>query len=679
MTNLIKKLKADPERSFLIAFFVTPLFYLIIKIWRSDFTQFESPGLLLSSEYYRKFLWPWFSGWSTQGFGGFPKGYAQPSLFEWLAGGIGKVIGTKASLHLLQTTALILIPISFYFFLTDLGFSLAAIFISFFWGFICLALLPQSYNLDGAIKAAFTGGRPQGFLCLSLIIFYLWSFRRGVKQHRYLLLSSLFFALVALTHFEFGIITFLLSLLYGYLFFIKKNRHKITDYVIHLALVLCLTLIWIGPHFIFRSYLGAPLLFDYKFFTISPDFVFEFLIVWAVLANACFKFKLKWPEPLKIISLIILVTLSEFIFLKAAHLSFGSYLVPLIYIFVCCVVGFLFDQNIRRKVLIVISGCLFAFVAFRTGAFEFQFRHMIAKMKFPIPTNFRGIINEDILSDIVLQVRSPFKIETNFLIHGFDILNGEDPQSSNVSPFVYSFLRELNPGAVIHGNISASLNPNNIYSHALFLGPQWILSNGPLSKESFSHLPITAASNIEMQLSTNDQPTPLIYRQTITTMNNSTAMFLKLAPLATPQRDWNAFINAWWISQDLSRMPIQTDELLTETTPPNIKDTLKLNQVSETKYLLNINSFTPKWVYLKIPYFPNWEGRDLENGNEIPVYRAGPNMMAVNGRGDLDLQFRRSGFEILCHLASLATLLFVIFLFAHESKFKWRRVFRLRP
>ncbi|MCI0414940.1 hypothetical protein L0222_19360, partial [bacterium] len=187
----------------------------------SPLSAWDTPGHVFAAAYFEQHLWPWFSGWNSLAFGGYPQGYFYPSLFHWLAGGLGKVIGVTASLKILVVFSVALLPFSLNSFLKSLGVRGYDKLLALIWIFVILTVAPMSFG--GTFQGLIVGGLLTHQFAMPLYFFYLTWLKEGKNSTRKLMAASALLALIVLAHAFVAIGAVLASLVYLFIFYRSKR------------------------------------------------------------------------------------------------------------------------------------------------------------------------------------------------------------------------------------------------------------------------------------------------------------------------------------------------------------------------------------------------------------------------------------------------------------------------
>jgi hypothetical protein len=128
-------------------------------------------------------------------------------------------------------------------------------------------------------------------------------------------------------------------------------------------------------------------------------------------------------------------------------------------------------------------------------------------------------------------------------------------------------------------------------------------------------------------------------------------------PLRPVKGNWNKEVEKWWLQEGkLTDIPyLVAGKGIDDASQKDLqKASVQIADTNErqTEYKLRINSETPAPVLAKISYFPYWKAVDDE-GKEIPIYRAAPNLMLLEGKGNVILEYEEPLINRLVLVVSL--------------------------
>jgi hypothetical protein len=90
------------------------------------------------------------------------------------------------------------------------------------------------------------------------------------------------------------------------------------------------------------------------------------------------------------------------------------------------------------------------------------------------------------------------------------------------------------------------------------------------------------------------------------------------------------------------------------------------SNAQKTLYKLRVSSEKPVTVLAKLSYFPSW--RVFQNGKQIPLYQAAPNLMLFSASGLVTLEYTTPVVQIVGYLLTLLGLFLTILLIIRKEK-----------
>jgi hypothetical protein len=661
MTSLLK---------FLIYFgyFVVFLLFglILFYFWQSDFSAWDMPGHLFASFFYQQYLWPSFSGWNHLAFGGYPQGYFYPALFHWLVGGLAKLINLGIAFKLVLSLSIILLPISFYFFLKSLNFKSLDRILAILWLFIFLNIV--KFDIGGDFYSTFAIGLVTAQFALPFYFFYLTFLKEGVENFKKLIISSLFLAILILSHAFFALAGLISSIVYFFLFYFKRAYWKY--YFFHLTISFLLVSFWLFPLFYFSSFKTG--VFVEKSIPIHPLYLIFFFLALVVAAkkeNILLK-----PILCLFISILFFLIIHQYIsfqkILPEAPLHLYRFLI-FIYLFLAIIISQIFvSLNIRKIGLILsILILLLSFYFLKEEVFAFQKRRIFLPV-YNLEDSLGLVPSEFYGRDILFLRKTPHVLSHSLLLQKNRLLNGLFVESALNSQAIQSLIHEVYPFPFTWGVNFYQPNPELIKDHLRYLGVCWILSF-----EKLNHLE-QKPKEIKAKIEINSQKTEIplyLYR-----LFCNIAEIIDLPKIETKE-NWSEKINLWWQDKEkIKRVIIQKKD----SEPEIFKDysfepeaKVYLTKMKPPDYYqFEVLAEKEQFVFLKIPYFPNWKA--YQNGKEIEIFRASPNSMVIKAKGKIELKFKKNWLEIVSYYISLASLILVIF-FLIFSKAKSEKIWNL--
>jgi hypothetical protein len=649
--------------------------------WAKDFQGWDTGAHYLMAKQYRDQIFPWLSGFSPYGFGGFPQGYLYPSFLSWLVGGISKVLPLTYVFKFIVGGSVLLLPFSISAYLKDLEFSSRARNLSLLFLFSILFLFELPISMGGTLISTFRGGLVSAVFSLNLYFLYLLSLRNAARSNRHLLFASLLMALLTMSHAFIALFAYISAGIYAFIYF-RKSARQTLRFVSHALLSFLLSLGWLVPYFMnkkFGSGIGIPYTNIFRAF---PSFsAVPWVLVTAALVIIFFAVKNGIPKEVKGIYFIFLISTAIGLFLAVFRKSplltslgipfHGYRLILFSFIFLSVLIGYYVDcLKFKKMDKIKIP----IFVSFFVAS-VFLMSHKITR---PEISNFdyssleslrdkRGLIDQTVWSKLTNQYDAPNSLIYRLQDDGYSILNGTFVESSRVSPFIYSFLREISPYVLFWGMESAPVTFNSADSHSGFLGVQWILTDRAYSNETLSQLKPRSRSEVVIKYSVGkaqNAETFYVYK-----LDQNLVEFLKEPPtFYLGNGSWDDYLNSQWYlgSKAVMLQPkINVNPAPFEMNPED-KDIVSVTvfpHSNSNQFKILIHSKSSRWIFLKFPYFPNWHA--FADGGEVPIFRASANMMSLFGKGLIEFRFQRSLFEIYAQMIS--ALFFLVTLLAAKT------------
>jgi hypothetical protein len=122
-------------------------------------------------------------------------------------------------------------------------------------------------------------------------------------------------------------------------------------------------------------------------------------------------------------------------------------------------------------------------------------------------------------------------------------------------------------------------------------------------------------------------------------ISNAEIFSIVQVPLKKVSKNWNREVEKWWFEKgDFSYLPYIAEKAATEDLLENKSGRIEILESSPIRYIFNVVSDKNVPVLAKISYFPYWKA--YKNGEEVPIYRAGPNLMLLYTSGEVTLEYR---------------------------------------
>ncbi len=606
-------------------------------------------GAYFSSWFTKEYLFPNPIGWNPFFFGGYPQNQFYGPLLPYLAALLAQVMPISLAFKIIISLAIILTPLSFYYFSRSLELSKNKSAIAMAFMFSMLFIFTSKWT-GGDFYSTFENGFVAQALSLPLFFFYFGLLVKKIET-KYFVLPSVLAAAVILAH-SYAAICLAIAVI---AVLISKRNKKSTIYLIkHLILILLLCLFWLIPLIEESSQLNFFLIGNFAY-------VVEIVLISASLSFIAFFLK---KENLFIPSLWVLLT-GLFIFFGQEYLKTTIHFYRMTF-FVMLFAPVLFFLTIQikkfeSKKVYKIAMCFILLACFATALYLVANARPIKAEGYStaiLPANLDfGEINQGrilINAPPSLQ-QSPHELQHLIpMTFGNISSRGLFSESSKNSRFFFNIEKEIDPsymdwGVLTDGGLISS-NPDFYYDllphHLSLFGITRIISpdskfDWKVEKEYF--FPYNGFDYSLYSTGAKGFFEPVAKEIKKISTNN-----------------WDQEVNSWFISEGVK------STILVEENAPDIiaKGDEEINIISSTKnfdrLVINIASEKEIPVLIKFTYFKNWKARQA--GKEIKIYKASPHLMLMYAKGTVELSYEKSPFELI---GGAITILTIIVLLIH--------------
>jgi alpha-tubulin suppressor-like RCC1 family protein len=640
-----------------------PLTFLLVRFCMQDISSWDMPGHLVSSQYFRDFLWPYLSGWNQHQLMGFPQGYFYPSLSHWLIGGLGKVFPIVFCFRLVVCLSILLTPLSIERLCKKLGFSLHQQQLSVLLSMTVLAV-PKGF-MGGDLMGTFGVGLVSQQFAIPIFFLYLSELQEYLNSGRSSWVrAGLWGGLLMLSHAFVSLAAFLCSLAFIWFIWKKYRLIGLLKYLGHGILWALMASAWLVPYIYFESFQTGQ--------QISLSFIqlLVFKNSWDQLAAVllfsitavCFVLNL-WKTDKKVLLLILWVT--EFVFFFI--LMRVSYYFPDLqaiqslplhpyrfiifpYILLAMIAGFTIGKATHPNTVKAAAMLFFTVVIFPSIMFVIPELNRKISLNVHFPDNDRILVS--LGENSQLYPTSPHMLSDQLSMQRHYLLNGLFTESGLNSPAIQSVMGELYNHPFYWGVQPLPAVPSLVAAHLHWLGINTLISDEKIVHELLPQFHFLDAVQVPARILRGDTESTESY--SIYRLKNDFAEYAIQEPqwvLAANQQEWTQRVLDWWTSdQELTHEWIWGKGPQPKWNPPPtpLPETLQVSLSENDQIHLKTGLKIPSWIYIKVSYFPNWHAY-AEDENEIPVYQAAPGIMAVYGQGNVNLRFERKPFEIIFH------------------------------
>ncbi|HEX7456764.1 MAG TPA: hypothetical protein VF303_04900 [Candidatus Nanoarchaeia archaeon] len=602
--------------------------FLAFLFWRNPLTVYDAAGHVSLVRTIAGDFWPKMAGWNANELLGWPQGVFYPSFFHWLAATLSFLTGISTAIKLLISAALVALPASIYCFASTFTQDKRWATIITIVLFLLLLLLPNF--LGTGVPALFQIGLLSNFFVLPLLFLFL----ANLHRERSCLLPALLLSVIVLTH----IVASIVAVLYLVLFVAsnslagKLTRRLLVTYFEMLLLVAVLT-----------SFFWVPFVFNLEYTSgsrhVSSYFLPNITVFIISFASGLYSWRKKEGN------IFILSIFSSFI------------------AFVAVVDAFLIRNNGT-------SFFLYPFHVYRFQPFAYLLLTtavMITASKFIkfdrwgfmlLSLTFSGLG----LIVVVLLAKNPSQLpDANFELTNPEAVSGrfiETFRRTESDPFWYGLQTQLNrenqdaawayglftdstPNGPYLGSLIRSLKPDaypegdGVFLEAKFVDEQRI----PQLLNLFG---INYLVNLENE---KENVVGILEKEGKNKYFNAqnasgTSLFeIVPVPVVPVDGDWDVEVDEWWLEKGkVTNIPYTGEKKYSGFSPEEQRVDIISSNKKSTYFKLKVSSEFTAPVLAKISYFPYWKA--FENGKEIPVYRAAPNLMVFRARGEVELVYK---------------------------------------
>lgn len=577
-------------------------------------------------------------GWTNEWYAGMPLLQFYFPLPYILIAFLSYIIPIQIAFKLITVLGIFSLPICVYFFVRWIGFKfpmpiIAAIFMLPF-------LFLEHYSIWGGNILSTLAGQFSHSISISISILFLGLLYKGIKNKKYIVVNSILFSLIILSH----IFTTIFALFYSLFFLFDKDKKQALTNLIYIFkvyfLAFLLTAFWILP-FIFKldftSKLGwVPIK---SLSLLYPNAVIPFLILSVISIFFYFKNKEK-----KVLYLFFPIILSIFLFLfvPSGYIWNVRFLVPY-YLFLCILSSYGVSQLFKKFKLkwvlifiIFIVTILFInnnvkqvddWIKWNYKGFEGKPNQ---KTFFAINNFLKNLPHGRVLYEYSTTYNK-FGTERAFenipLFSEKPVLNGLLMDSAASTYFVFYMWSEISskPACPIAEAGCSTFNLEIGTKHLDIFNTKYILAITDQLKNALRNNPsyifLKKFEDIEIYEIKRD---------------NKYVVLPKFEPVLVRTTNWKKTSLKWFKNKDLLDISLvfskKTDnkfKLVTNNTLNDIKkiqiiDNCYINEkISNNEIVINTSCIN-KPLLIKITYFPNWK---VEGADKI--YLASPAFMLI--------------------------------------------------
>lgn len=639
------------------------LAYVLFRFFRADLSAWDAPGHLDLARFYRDEVWPRFHGWNPHQLGGYAFGYAYPSLFHWFVGGLGRHVDLELSFRLVVAGSLLALPLSIRSVMRALGASdrvaLAGT-LAVLW---VLAAIGGPVGFGGTLYGTFSAGLIAAGFSLPFYFAYLAALIRGQRSRPHLFLAAALLALIVMSHAFLMIMAAVASLAIFAVFYLPQGRGAVVAYTLHGLLALGASAVTWLPFVTYGGHYGGWFMKEYAMFIIATHTIGGAIGSGLAVGSLYLGLRLR-PVGFRPLVVLALATVAAYLsmsllgsFKAFDRVSLHPYrFEPFIAVFAAMMIVVAFAEVDRFRLLVPVLcvGCAVQLVRGAREWFAYSRRTVSIDVEPLRAAGGRGLICNDRHGGLLTaKYLSPHLLVYEVLNRGIPLLNGLFVESSPLGSYLHSLSTDLSSTSFVwHSEpiVAPDADPQQRLPLLLrALGVGWVLSDQPLPQlRGLANATRSLDATISTDVGT-DRERYFFYR-----LDNPWVEFAQ--PVAVPHgQRFREIANAWWIAPDPAHRPVLA---LPDGAPGpagRATDEVTAEIKSATEVDVRITSDVPRWVVLKIAYFPSWHAE--ADGQAVPIYRAAPDVMAFRARGTVHVRFAPGRTERVALVLSAAVWL----------------------
>ena len=622
--NSNQNLSEDKSSQYILIGLTIVSALLAFLFWQNPLTVYDTAGHVSLVQTAVEF-WPKFSGWNSSELLGWPAGVFYPSFFNWLATTISFLTDVPTAIKLLISASIVVLPFSIYAFTRSiiedkLWSALATVGL-----FVLLLLFPNF--LGTGFRSLFQIGLLSNFFALPLFFLFLTS----IHREKSFVVSGLLLGVIVLTHIVAAIAA-------GIYLFSRLTRMKLVQAFKILGLAAVLTAFFWIPFLVNLEYPSVSRHVGSYFLPNIAVFVFS-------LGLLLYSLKRKHSNLLTLSSVSTLLSLLAVVdayLIRTNGTSFFLYqfhvyrFQPFAYLFLATAVSVLTSKLVKCDQWgFAKTGALF-------GGFGLVVLILLAKNPAVLPDSRLEITNPEGINGRFIETfrrteSDPYWYEAQTEVvaknpkasWAYGLFTDSTPNG----PYLGSVIRSMRPDAYPEdeGNFleTTTIDEKRLPGLLSYLGINYLV-----------HLDSPKGEKIGTLQPTDGRITPVVTKNiTAERVNNSALFDIVRLPLKPVESNWNKEVEKWWLAKgEITEIPyLKTEGEITEVSKKDVQaarvQVVEQNE-NRTRFKLDVRSDASVPVLAKISYFPYWKAIGSD-GQEIQIYRAAPNLMLFEAKGEV--------------------------------------------
>ncbi|MBI4210034.1 MAG: hypothetical protein HY544_00815 [Candidatus Diapherotrites archaeon] len=671
--------KRYAQACFALVILYSAVFVGIPFFEHNNLFSYDMAGMYFSSWYTSNYLFPSPIGWNPFFFFGFPQSQFYSPLYPYIVSALSLFLPTEAAFKTVLMGAVMLTPLSFYYFTRSFGFARNTSATIMALMFALLFSFPYG-NFGSNIHSTFGAGFVAQALAVPFFFFYFGALKRRIHGGG-ILLPSVLLSLVVLSH----ALTAVAALLIPAAFIISDRNRKTLWYIgRHIFTVFLLTAFWVIPGVAKIGYAVVSQIGTFE----NNAALFAAAVALAALAllkngglhgqdNTATPADFRpgrssddspgqprqpsagrsiatagqgLPMPARNICVFVFLVLLLGFSLAGdmLRLPIHFYRFTMLVYLMAPFVFFSFWKKDSNSVHV--AGFLLTLVALGTvyGLHPEGYSTLNA---IPRLQNDLGSSTRTLVDAPPQREGNPHELQEMFALRErAPGVVGVFSESSLNSRFAFDVERELEPSSLDWGVVIDSDRISAMPDNGRSLIPAQLERLG-ISHVLTSSAPLAGWQAVEERAATTGPLGGEKYDYTLYKANDTSIVeALEFPPKTVQAEKWDERVRDWFLSEEVGRNVLVEGKAPEYGKSINAKARIISKSPSWDRMSVQVDAEEPVPVLIKISHFPNW--RAYSDGTELRIYRASPYFMLVYAKGEFELRYEHTWSDMIGYALS---------------------------
>ncbi|MEM4391133.1 MAG: 6-pyruvoyl-tetrahydropterin synthase-related protein [Candidatus Diapherotrites archaeon] len=657
----MKQKKTEEKKDNFVKIMVFSAIYFYLFFWaiipfiqHNNLLNYDMTGMYFSAWHTKNYLYPEITGWNKFFFFGYPQNYFYGPFFPYLVATIAQIIPIDIAFKIALSIFIILTPIAFYHFSKSIGLKQnSALASTLIMTSLLIIAPPKSYG--GDLYSTLGTGLIANAVALPILFFYLGELAKIQKENY--IKQALLLGLLIITHPLTAIIGIIATISHLIIYSIKE-KEKIEPTIKQFIIGALITAFWWIPAIITREEAEIARIGSIEDATMLLGL---FLVVLAIAISQ--KNKAIYPT----ITTIALILVFSIIGTSIIDIPTHFYRFTIIILLLLPPIFFSIIK-LDHKAIAFATTIYFLIVIFNVQYYSPEGYSKLTRYDLETikqncpPENTRTLINAP-----PTTAQTPHEIQHAIPMQCNNVaVRGIYSESSRNSVFVFYLEKELDETNFDWGvSVDKQFVIDN--KEKLMKLMPWQLEalgiNYIISAEQHAESWKKTKDVLKTEVNNEYTEGPKEVEYSLYKVSDSKIFEVPTKELIkVDTQEWKNKTVNWFLSEEIiNTLPIQNlPKELQQTKQENTETKITIIEENKRgdKYKIFIESEKEVPVLAKISYFPNWKAK--QEGKEINIYRAAPNFMMFFAKGEVELSYEKTNYEIISYLISIITLLIVI-------------------